>query len=122
GGASEFVIARFNPDGTLDATWDSATDFLPAGVVNVTFGTGVFGGAEFATDLALQPDGRLIVVGYTDNVNGVAAAGGQDFAVCRLNTNGSLDGTFGGGTGKVTADAFASDNRATTVAVQADGK
>jgi uncharacterized delta-60 repeat protein len=44
---------------------------------------------------ARQPDGKIVVAGYTQD--------GEDVAVARLNTNGSLDATFGIG-GKATVD------------------
>src|SRR5262249_9983313 len=52
--------------------------------------------------------------GYTD------ALGSNNFAVLRLNTNGSEDGTFGPA-GERTAD-FGGDDRAFAVALQVDGK
>jgi uncharacterized delta-60 repeat protein len=85
GGASDFAIARYNLNGSLDTTFD--TD----GRANFTFGTTTFGNAEFATSVKLQADGKIVVVGYTnsDTIQGV-----NDFGIVRLNTDGSLDTTF----------------------------
>ena len=110
GGKSDFAIARYNPDGTLDTTFD--TD----GKQNVFFGASIGSGAEFATSVALQADGKIVVAGYT-NISGAAT---NDFAIVRLNPNGSLDTTFGAAlNGKVTVDisGASSDDKAYAVAI-----
>ena len=68
--------------------------------------------------MALQSDGKIVVIGYTrvgGNNNDA-----NDFAVARYNANGSLDASFGDG-GKVTTDLTSLDY-AQAVAVQSDGK
>ncbi|HEX8290372.1 MAG TPA: HYR domain-containing protein [Pyrinomonadaceae bacterium] len=76
---------------------------------------------DFPADAALQPDGRLVVAGYTDGPSGA------DFVLARYDTGGALDGSFGAG-GKVRTPfpgypATAGDfSRATAVALQPDGK
>jgi uncharacterized delta-60 repeat protein/uncharacterized repeat protein (TIGR01451 family) len=67
--------------------------------------------------LALQPDGRIVVVGYAVNVSG-----NKDFALVRYNYNGTLDTTFGGGTGKVVTDFNGTSDRIWGVTIQTDGK
>ena len=47
-----------------------------------------FGGNDRATQAAITPDGRIVVVGSTD------ASGGGDYALARVNANGALDNTF----------------------------
>jgi uncharacterized delta-60 repeat protein len=69
------ALARYLPNGTLDQTFGSD------GVVTTPIGAGFTGGS----DIALQPDGRIVVTGSTDN----------DFAVARYEPDGSLDTTFG---------------------------
>jgi uncharacterized delta-60 repeat protein len=94
---SDFALARYNPSGTLD------TSFSGDGKQSTTFtGFGV------ATDVAIQADGKIVVVGYT---------GGGKFAIARYNTNGSLDPTFSGD-GKVATFSGVAEG----VAIQADGK
>ena len=56
---------------------------------------------DLARDVALQPDGKLVVVGQTYTNNDYS---GEDFAVTRHLPNGTLDPSFGGGDGKVTTD------------------
>jgi uncharacterized delta-60 repeat protein len=84
-GSARMTVTRLKPDGSLDATFGSA------GTTTVAFGSlaNPLGGA------ARQPDGKIVIAGYTQD--------GEDVAVARLNTNGSLDATFGTG-GKATVD------------------
>lgn len=67
--------------------------------------------------LALQPDGRVVVGGYAVNVSG-----NKDFALVRYNYNGTLDTTFGGGTGKVVTDFNGTSDRIWGITLQPDGK
>jgi uncharacterized delta-60 repeat protein len=46
---------------------------------------------ELAQDVAIQPDGKIIAVGFAINPTN----GTSDFAVIRYNPDGSLDTTFG---------------------------
>lgn len=95
----------------LAAPGDLDTSFGTGGMARVSFGDG----ADHAFGLALQPDGKVVVVGYA------TIAGQRDFALTRFTADGTLDLSFAG-TGKVTT-AVASDNdEAKKVAVQADGK
>jgi len=70
---------RYNADGTLDTSFGvDGKHVFPIGSMK-----------SFATDVALQADGKIVMSGYTwDNVTG-------DVFVIRLNTDGSLDNTFG---------------------------
>ncbi|WP_197454368.1 Ig-like domain-containing protein [Stieleria varia] len=65
---------------------------------------------------ALQSDGKIVSVGRADF--GATAAG---FRVTRLNSDGTLDTTFGVG-GDVEMQVVDPDDRALTVAIQDDGK
>jgi uncharacterized delta-60 repeat protein len=98
----DFALVRYNPDGTLDTTFD--TD----GKVTTTIGTGT----DRIHDLLLQPDGKLLVGGYMV---------GSDFALARYNTNGSLDTTFDTD-GKVTTPIGTSTDRIYSIALQTDGR
>lgn len=99
----DFAVARFNPDGTLDATF--------SGDGKATVG---FGGDEQCWDMALQGDGKLLMAG--GSINGALADG--DFAVARLTTGGALDGSFSGD-GKVTT-GFTDVDEAFAIAIQPD--
>ncbi len=80
--AGNFGVVRYNTNGSLDNTFDAD------GKVNITIGPssneGVFG-------LVIQPDGKILVSGNTN------FAGTNDFAVIRLNIDGTLDTGFGNG-------------------------
>jgi uncharacterized delta-60 repeat protein len=67
-----------------------------------------------ASGVAIQPDGKIVVVG-TDASNSA-------FAVARYNPDGSPDTDFGGGDGKVTTDIGFSHEGASAVALQSDWK
>ena len=113
GGRADFAVVRYDQGGNLDATFDGD------GLQNVYFGAGINAGIDRATGVALQADGKIVVVGYT-NLNAGGSLADSDFAVARLNTDGSLDTTFSGD-GRFTHD-FGADDRAAGVAIQADGK
>jgi len=71
---SYFAVARYNTDGELDGS----------------FGTGGrkttnFGGSACGYGVALDPNGKIVVVGSK----------GGDFALARYDTNGNLDTDFG---------------------------
>lgn len=103
----DFGAARFNADGTLDTT------FGQGGVVTIDFG-----GADEAADVAVTPDGKLLIVGSSvEDVVGIAVRG---FHVARLNADGSLDATFGQG-GKVSTRFADGGGRAAAVVVTTDG-
>src|SRR5437899_1249644 len=78
-------ITRINFDGSLDTSFDP--------------GTGADGEITAAV---LQPDGRIVVAGRFTSFNGFTHNG-----ICRLNANGSVDQTFGLGSGINTALALA---------------
>jgi len=101
-----FALARYNTNGTLDAS------FSGDGKQTTAFG----GQSDIATGVAIQDDGRIVVGGH-------AFTGGpalRDFAVARYNPDGSLDTTFSGD-GKQTLD-LGSNDIAEGVALQSDGK
>jgi uncharacterized delta-60 repeat protein len=107
GETSDFAVARYRANGTLDA------GFGLGGKVT----TGFPGGAT-AAGLVVQADGRLVAAGTADPGTGT----GRDFALVRYRPNGSLDPSFGAG-GKVTTDFGANGlDRANALAVQADGR
>ncbi len=120
GGLADFAVARLNSGGTLDPTFNSMTTPTQTngnGKLSFTFGASGFGGVEQARALALQQNGKILLAGYTDAGGG---SGPHDFAIARVNPNGTLDLSFGG-TGKRTID-FGDDDRANAVAVQPNGK
>jgi len=100
-----FGVARYNPDGALDPS------FSEDGWVTTDLG----GSGYYAQDLVIDAHGRIVAAGVT-----FAEDTGRDFILFRYLPNGSLDGAFGGD-GMVTTD-LGSDETATAVAIQEDGK
>jgi uncharacterized delta-60 repeat protein len=101
---TKFALARYNEDGTLDTT------FSDDGTVVVGVSTYDFQ-ADFAADVAIDADGKIVAAGRADR---------SGFAVARFNADGTLDPTFSGD-GKVTTD-FGGNAWAAGVAIQGDGK
>src|SRR5215469_6444278 len=101
-----FAIARYNSNGTLDATFDSK------GRASVDFGS--FNQAAKA--VLIQSDGKIVTVGFPDD-----EASDSDFWLARLNANGSLDTSFGVG-GKVRTSFGNLNGGANAAVLQADGK
>jgi uncharacterized delta-60 repeat protein len=82
-----FALARYNPNGTLDRT------FSGDGRVTTIPGEG----EGSATSVAIQPDGKIVAAGTTDNPHeGGDTFGPGKFALIRYKPNGRLDRTFGG--------------------------
>ena len=105
---TDFALARYNSDGSLDTT------FGTGGKVTTDFGSI----AEQSTGIAFLTDqGQLKIVAVG------AVAGGatnHNFGVARYNANGTLDSTFGTG-GKVVTPVDPSGADASSVAIASDG-
>jgi uncharacterized delta-60 repeat protein len=102
GGHADFLLVRYNTDGSLDAT------FGTGGKVTTDFASGT----DVALDVTVQADGKIVASGSTGNM--------ADLALVRYNVDGSLDASFGAG-GKVTTDISFVEN-AESVRIQSDGK
>lgn len=72
----DFVLIRYNSDGSLDNTFDSD------GIVRT-----IQSGNEAIYDLALQNDGKIVAVGYKSVAN-------DDLFAARYNPDGSIDTSF----------------------------
>jgi uncharacterized delta-60 repeat protein len=91
GGQPRHYIGRLNADGTLDSA----------------FNPGAGGSYSTVSSLAVQSDGKILLVG------GFSTLGGQTrFGIGRLNADGTLDGAFNPG----------ASSWVKSLAVQADGK
>jgi uncharacterized delta-60 repeat protein len=109
---TDFVVAMMTPDGHLD------TSFNFNGQVDVDFN----GGDDICNAVLIQPNGKILLIGSSAAPTGTAAA---DFAVARLNTDGTLDTTFGGGSGRVTIGFDLGDSNTDVAAMgvmQSDNK
>jgi uncharacterized delta-60 repeat protein len=100
------MLARLDGNGQLDPS------FGEGGYVVTDFGQNQ---EEAAFKVLIQPDGKIVVVGYA------YVSGDNDFAVVRYTPAGKPDATFGGGDGIVTID-LGDDDRAYDMALQSDGK
>jgi uncharacterized delta-60 repeat protein len=103
---SDFALARYNPDGSLDGS------FGTGGLFTTDFG----GDRDRAYAVAIQADGKIVVAGDVSS-----GGGASNFGVARYNANGSLDSSFDGD-GKVTTDLTTSTDLAREMVLQADGK
>ncbi len=106
GSYNEFAVVRYNIDGSLDSLFDED------GIATTNIGTY----DEIGNSVTIQSDGKIIVAGLATNSNGKS-----DFAVVRLNTDGSLDTSFDVD-GKATTSIGTSDGIGYSVATQPDGK
>ncbi len=109
GSNSDFALARYNPDGSLDTTFGTGGKLT----------TPVGSDRDDAHSVALQADGKIVVAGLSNSGNNLDY--NEDFALARYNTDGSLDTTFGAD-GKLTTNFGVFHEAAQSVAVQADGK
>jgi uncharacterized delta-60 repeat protein len=101
--AKSLTVTVYGPAGSLDTSFEGGKVILPAGQ-----------GDDYATALALQADGRILIAGR-------AYENAGDFAVIRLERDGKLDTSFGAG-GKVLTDFDGRSDEAHAIAVDENGK
>ncbi len=104
---SDFAVARYNSNGTLDSS------FGTNGHVITSLGPR----ADEAHGISLQPTGKIVVAGWS-----VQGARSNDFVVVRYSTSGGLDTTFGTGGIVTTTIQPTSDDLANTMTLQPDNK
>jgi uncharacterized delta-60 repeat protein len=97
----DFAAARYHTNGSLDTSFSNDGRFM----------TGYADGLEAAEAVAVQPDGKIVIAGWTD------LNGSLDFAIARIDTGGTLDSPF-----SIRLTGFGSDEVAYAVAIQPDGK
>jgi uncharacterized delta-60 repeat protein len=106
GSNSRFALARLTSDGSLDQT------FADDGTVI----TNLTPSYDWANGMALQPDGKIVLVGSVS-----AGSSNGKIGVLRYRSDGSLDPTFGGD-GIVLADPTRTYDDGLAVGVEADGQ
>lgn len=104
GSNNDFCLVRYNSNGSLD------NSFSTNGMATFDFA----GDNDFGRALVVQPDGKIILAGYADISN-------NDFALLRLNADGTLDNSFGSN-GKVSTAFYSSSDRAYAAALQPNGR
>ena len=97
GSGQDVALVRYNPDGSLDSSF---------GTGGIVF-TLISGVDDRAEKMAFQPDGKIVVVGYS----------GSDQFIARYQPDGALDSSFG--TGGIAKTSFA---KGASIALQPDGK
>jgi uncharacterized delta-60 repeat protein len=111
GSVTDFTLARFTAAGRLDP------DFGSAGTVTTDMATE----ADQARGVAIQSDGKIVVVGSAVVGRTANNLSNFDFAVARYNPDGTPDLSFSGD-GKVTTDFNRLADEAHAVVIQSDGK
>ncbi len=113
-GDDQFALVRYRRNGELDRDFAA-----PAGLRTID-ASAKDGGGDSIADLAIQPDGGIVVAGYA-----TPGEGGHDFALARFDSEGDLDPSFGvGGVALTPAGAgnAVADDEAAALAVQPDGR
>jgi uncharacterized delta-60 repeat protein len=105
GSTDYFTLARYNSYGTLDSS------FSGSGAISVSFGSSSKG-----SSVILQPDGKILAAGGSWN------GSNWDFALFRLNSNGSFDTSFDGDGGTTTAIGASNDEGYSAILQPDDGK
>ncbi len=103
GGSYSFAVVRYNPDGSLDTTFNGSGKVITLEIEG------------YANSVAIQTDGKIVAAGngrYLPN---------NAYTTIRYNADGSLDASFNG-TGIVITPVGNSFDSATSVAIQTDGK
>ena len=114
---TDMVLARYNYDGTLDQSF-GYEGVLAVGLLDING----YSKIDECRSISLQSDGKILLAGFS----------GTDFALIRVNTDGSLDTSFGEWvdaadatllqTGVLTTDLGGVSAEGFSVTVQADGR
>ena len=115
-----FLLARYNingsPDNSFNGTGQAFTDF----VYKIPPDRGATDSTEVKTGTAssiiIQKDGKIVIGGVA-----MTSASGNEFAIARFNTNGSIDNSFDAD-GKQTTLVGAANNAVYSIALQGDSK
>jgi uncharacterized delta-60 repeat protein len=106
GSDNDIAVARYNSDGSLDASFGSG------GKVRLD----LTGADEVAQSIAVQGDGKIVLAGFVGNDVG------RDFLVVRLNGDGSIDDAGFGTNGFASLDFAGGADYVMALALQGDGK
>lgn len=103
---TDYFLLKYTPTGALD------TAFGLGGMASAAFGTL---GVDIACGLALQPDGRILATGHSQQ------SGGNVISAARFSAGGVLDGSFGSG-GKVLIDFSSPSDVGRSLALDSSGR
>ena len=99
----DFTMVRYEGDGSLDSTF-GINGIVTTDITDI----------DDAYSMALLPNGKILLAGFTSNVY-------DNMAIARYNANGTLDSTFSND-GKVTVSFLGENADIESIAVQPDGK
>lgn len=103
--SADFCAVRYNPNGTLDSNWNGTGKVI----------TAVGSSSDFASAMALQPDGKVLLAGRC--LNGTS----NNFCAVRYNIDGTLDAGWSAD-GKVFTAVGGINDNGNALVVQPDGK
>jgi uncharacterized delta-60 repeat protein len=113
-GNGDFILVRYNSNGSIDSSFGTNGKSISAISANW----------DYIQSLALQPDGKIVVVGITTGITSLCQIQSYSYpqaVIVRYNNNGSMDTTFGQ-KGKVFFGSGKYQDYANAVTVQPDGK
>ena len=109
-GHQDIFVVRLTTSGQLDG-------FFGSGGITTYRISSTFSFRDRGTDVAVQPDGKIVVGGRS-----IGTSGFFDFLVFRIDSNGTLDPTFGTGGVATTRFAGTGTDLGRKLVLQADGK
>ncbi|HYV91911.1 MAG TPA: T9SS type A sorting domain-containing protein [Chitinophagales bacterium] len=101
----DFALVRFNSNGSIDNSFGT----------NGTVTTDIANADDYGNAMSLQPDGKIIVSGYTGDILSITK-----FAMIRYDSLGTIDNTFGSN-GRVTT-ALTNHDESYAITLQPDQK
>ena len=104
--SNAMIVARYNPDGTPDNTFDGD------GVTTTPIGSGWDAGSA----IAVQGDGKIVTCGRFSSGKSL------ELAIVRYNSDGSLDESFNGDGTVTNGTSRAGEDECRDLAIQSDGK
>jgi uncharacterized delta-60 repeat protein len=102
--SSNYAVVRLTTTGALD------TSFSSDGIHAFDLGAS---NRDKLKAMALQSNGKIVVGGFNDT---------KDWGLARLNTDGSMDTSFGGGDGITITDFGGDGDKAFDLVIESDGK
>ena len=102
----DFAVVRYQSNGSLDTTFNGTGTLI----------TNLFPNDNFLSSLAIQPDDKIVLGGYTYSSGTIGV-----FALARLHSHGAVDTTFGSG-GAVTTAVGSTNDFITSIRLQDNGK
>jgi uncharacterized delta-60 repeat protein len=108
GNGNDFLLARYNTNGSLDTSFGAPNGYVV---------TGLSTGWDYVEDIAVQPDGKIVV-------GGTSAVGGSGrMVVARYTASGALDtSTFASPNGYLPINPTGDTESGSGIALQPDGK